>query len=94
MAYQNYSPNRGNSFQRPRPAPQPAPEIRALPLPEDYVDAAEAVMRRLANNNRKITFDAIYTGYLGSERQIALMEDSEGLCHGSKAVGIYQRYRK
>ena len=40
-------------------APQVPAEIRALPLPEDYVDAAEAVMRRLAANSRKITTSKI-----------------------------------
>lgn len=57
MAYNN------NSYQRPRSnysaAPQLPPEIRPLPLPEDYVEAAEAVMRRLAANNRKITTSKI-----------------------------------
>ena len=48
-----------NSYQRPRSgqnfAPQIPPEIKALPLPADYVEEAEAVMRRLAAYNRKIT---------------------------------------
>ena len=34
-------------------------EIKALPVPEDYVDAADAVMQRLAkvDKNKKIKFD-------------------------------------
>ena len=44
--------NRPNNSYSSRPAQLP-PEIRALPLPEDYVEAAEAVMRRLAGSNRK-----------------------------------------
>ena len=56
MAYNNsYSP-RNNNY---RPAPQQPPEIKALPLPDDYVDAAEAVMRRLASNNNRITTSKI-----------------------------------
>ena len=56
MAYNNNFPQR-NFNQRPA-VPQP-PEIRALPLPEDYVDAAEAVMRKLSNNSKKITTSKI-----------------------------------
>ena len=56
MAYNNNFSQR-NFNQRPA-APQP-PEIRALPLPEDYVDAAEAVMRKLSNNSKKITTSKI-----------------------------------
>lgn len=59
MAYQNNPQNRFNSPQRQRPAPQQPPEIVALPLPDDYVDAAEAVMRRLAENRKKITTSKI-----------------------------------
>ncbi len=56
MAYNN------NSYQRPQQgrynaAPQLPPEIRPLPLPEDYVDVSEAVMRRLVTN--KITTSKI-----------------------------------
>lgn len=47
MVYQDYSQNRFRAPRGPQPAPQPAPEIRALPLPEDYVDEAETVIRRL-----------------------------------------------
>ena len=58
MAYNNYQnqrPNQGrNNYSQPLPA-----EIRPLPLPEDYVDAAEAVMRRMAGSNRKITTSKI-----------------------------------
>ena len=56
MAYNNNFSQR-NFNQRPA-APQP-PEIRALLLPEDYVDAAEAVMRKLSNNSKKITTSKI-----------------------------------
>ena len=59
MAYQNYSQNRYNSPRPSQSAPPPAPEVRALPLPEDYVDAAEAVMRQLAQYNKKITTSKI-----------------------------------
>lgn len=53
MAYNNYSYSRSNP---PRNNPPSAPaEVKALPLPADYVDAAEAVMRKLAANNRKNT---------------------------------------
>ena len=55
MAYNNY-PQRGFS---PRPEPQQPPEIRALQLPKDYVDAAEAVMRKLAANRARITTSKI-----------------------------------
>lgn len=56
MAYEKTypRPNNQRGF-----APQVPAEIKALPLPEDYVDAAEAVMRRLAGNNRKITTSKI-----------------------------------
>lgn len=54
MAYQDYSQNRFNSPRPPRPAPQPVPEIKALPLPEDYVDEAEKVIQRL-DKRRPIT---------------------------------------
>ena len=58
MAYYN------NSYQRPQqgrfnPPPQLPAEIKAEPLPTDYVDAAETVMRRLAENNKKITTSKI-----------------------------------
>ena len=39
-------------FHRSNSAQQPPAEIKALPLPEDYVDAAEAVMQRLAEDRR------------------------------------------
>lgn len=52
MAYNNNYSSRSFS---PRPAPQQPPEIKALPLPEDYVDEAEKVMRELANKGKKIT---------------------------------------
>ena len=67
MAYNNY-PQRGFS---PRPEPQQPPEIRALPLPKDYVDAAEAVIQKLPSiapiTNTKIRkifglFTDIYNG--------------------------------
>ena len=53
-----------NSNQRSRPpqynaARQVQPEIKALSLPADYVDAAETVIRRLAGNSRKITTSKI-----------------------------------
>ncbi len=49
--------NNNNQYQRPdfhrsNSAQQPPAEIKALPLPEDYVDAAEAVMQRLAEDRR------------------------------------------
>ena len=56
MAYNNSYPPRNNNY---RPAPQQPPEIKALPLPDDYVDAAEAVMRRLASNSNRITTSKI-----------------------------------
>ncbi len=59
MAYNNYSSPRPQ-FQRNSTPPQPPAEIKPLPLPEDYVDAAEAVMRKLASSgNRKITTSKI-----------------------------------
>ena len=45
MAYNNNYSSRSFS---PRPAPQQPPEIKALPLPEDYVDEAERVMLELS----------------------------------------------
>ena len=59
MAYQEFPQKRFNAPRPPRSAPPPSPEIRALPLPEDYVDAAEAVMRQLAQYNKKITTSKI-----------------------------------
>lgn len=56
MAYNNNYSSRSFS---PRPAPQQPPEIKALPLPEDYVDEAEKVMRELANKGKKITTSKI-----------------------------------
>ena len=49
--------NNSNQYQRPdfhrsNSTQQPPAEIKALPLPEDYVDAAEAVMQRLAEDRR------------------------------------------
>ena len=55
MAFNPYPP-RNNG---PRPAPKPAPEIKALPLPEEYVDEAERVMRRLVANRTRITTSKI-----------------------------------
>lgn len=57
MAYNNKPFSRPN-IQRSY-APQVPAEVKALPLPADYVDAAEAVMRRLASNSRKITTSKI-----------------------------------
>lgn len=57
MAYNNYSSQRPQ--QRFNPAPQLPPEVKAEPLPEDYVDAAEKVMRALAGNSKKITTSKI-----------------------------------
>ena len=59
MAYQDFSRNRSTPPRTPGFAPAPAPETKPLPLPEDYVDAAEAVMRKLAGNNRRITTSKI-----------------------------------
>ena len=59
MAYNNNYQNQRSNQGRYNNAPQMPAEIRALPLPEDYVDAAEAVMRKLAVNNRKITTSKI-----------------------------------
>ncbi len=42
----NY-PNNNNRRYNPRPAPQLPPEVSALPLPADYVDAAERVIQSL-----------------------------------------------
>lgn len=47
MAYQENLPNRYNSSRGPRSSPPPVQEIRAMPLPEDYVDAAEKVIQNL-----------------------------------------------
>lgn len=52
MAY-NDNLNRGYA---PRPLP---PEVEAKPLPADYVDAAEQVMRKLAGERSKITTSKI-----------------------------------
>ena len=53
MAYDNN--NRGGFPGRQYPnqnARQLPPEVKALPLPEDYVDEAEAVIRRLAEREQ------------------------------------------
>ena len=47
MAYQDYSKSRYNSPRAMGTAPRQEPELKPLPLPEDYVDAAEAVIRKL-----------------------------------------------
>ncbi len=57
MAYQNNSQNRFSAPQRP--ATQLPPEIKPLSLPDDYVDAAEEVMRRLADKKNRITTSKI-----------------------------------
>ena len=71
MAYNNYGGgyNRSNSGgynSRPQqnrgysaPAPQAPEEIRAMPLPKDYVDEAERVMRTLSTERNKITTSKI-----------------------------------
>lgn len=58
MAYNNSNQrSRPPQYNAPRQAP---PEINALPLPEDYVDAAEKVIRRIAENRgRPITTSKI-----------------------------------
>ena len=54
MAYQDFSKNRPNPGRAPGSAPQSVPETKPLPLPENYVDAAEAVIRKL-DKRRAIT---------------------------------------
>lgn len=62
MAYDNNYRRGGNQPQQRGPSgyngfrqPEPPPEIRAEALPEDYVDAAEQVIREICKNNKKIT---------------------------------------
>lgn len=59
-----YGENRSRNFSDRRdPKPKETKEIKeikALPVPEDYVDAADAVMQRLAkvdSKNKKLKFD-------------------------------------
>lgn len=58
MAYNFNSPPRQQNT-RNNSYPQSAPEITARPLPADYVDAAEAVIRQLAQNRSPITTSKI-----------------------------------
>lgn len=53
------SGDRRPGFRQGGGAPQIPEEILPLPLPEDYVDAAEAVIRKLAANSKKITTSKI-----------------------------------
>ena len=59
MAYNNSYQRDYNQERRQQPrfdaGPQMPAEIRPLPLPEDYVDAAEAVMRSFMANKRITT---------------------------------------
>ncbi len=67
MAYdKNYNGgfnNRPNYTNRPQPnRPYPAPaqqEIRALPLPADYVDEAELAIQKISGERNKITTSKI-----------------------------------
>ena len=63
MAYNNSFQRGYNQERRQQPrydaGPQLPEEVRPLPLPADYVDAAEAVMRKLAVNSKKITTSKI-----------------------------------
>lgn len=56
-----YSENRSRNFSDRRDTkPKEIKEIKALPVPEDYVDAADAVMQQLAkvdSKNKKLKFD-------------------------------------
>lgn len=57
--YNNYN-NRGNPpRQQFRDTRQLPPEAKAQPLPADYVDAAEQVMRKLAGERSRITTSKI-----------------------------------
>lgn len=91
MAYNNYSQR---SFS-PRPAPQPAPEIRALPLPEDYVDAAEEVMRKLSLNSKKITTSKIRNllSLVSDIYNVENLRDAPDLLPESKAALTMMRIR-
>ena len=91
MAYNNYS---RRSFS-PRPAPQPAPEIRALPLPEDYVDAAEEVMRKLSLNSKKITTSKIRNllSLVSDIYNVENLRDAPDLLPESKAALTMMRIR-
>ena len=68
MAYNKYGNNRGNNHQnnnsrpqqsKPYSTPAPQEEIRPLPLPKDYVDEAERVIRVLSTGRNKITTSKI-----------------------------------
>lgn len=61
MAYNNYSSyNRGNPpRQQFRDTRQLPPRVEAKPLPADYVDKAETVMRKLAEGRNRITTSKI-----------------------------------
>lgn len=50
--YNSFNRNQRPQYDRTRNYSQPPKELRALPLPEDYVDAAEAVMRKLIYDDR------------------------------------------
>lgn len=55
-----YGENRSRNFSDRRDTkPKETKEIKALPVPEDYVDAADAVMQQLAkvDKNKKLKFD-------------------------------------
>ena len=57
MAYNDYQ--RQNNGPRPKQTPSLQPEARPLPLPEDYVDAAEAVIRQHSQGGKPITTSKI-----------------------------------
>ena len=95
MAYNNFS-NPRQQFQRSSNPPQPPAEIKPLPLPEDYVDAAEDVMRKLASGtNRKITTSKIrnllslVTDIYNTEN----LRDDPELLPGSKSALTMMRIR-
>lgn len=79
----------------PRPAPQPAPEIRALPLPEDYVDAAEAVMRKLKESGNRITTSKIRNllSLVSDIYNVENLRDDPALLPESKAALTMMRIR-
>ena len=94
MAYYN------NPNQRPRPgqynsAPQQPREITALPLPEDYVDAAEAVIRKLSSNYRKITTSKIRNlfGFVSDIYNAENLRDEPELLPESKNALTMMRIR-
>lgn len=92
MAYNNNYSSRSFS---PRPAPQQPPEIRALPLPEDYVDEAEKVMRELRESGNRITTSKIRNllSLVSDIYNVENLRDEPALLPESKAALTMMRIR-